>query len=129
MFFYDIIHKTNSKDVEKEYLKYYDNELLQRSVNEYKRLIDIECGKVIKSTTSEIFIEGYDEEGDLIENPDLYEAEIYYDVSVKVKGEDILYSPAGADYCELLGYGVAGKTLKRFTPEQIAAHVIWELEW
>lgn len=129
MLFYDIVHKTNLKDVEKEYIKCYDKKLLQRFVNEYKRLICIGRDEVIKNSAFEIFIEGYDEEENLIDNLDLYEAEIYYDVSAKAEGEDILYSPAGADYCELLGYSISDKTVEKFTSEQIVVHVIWELEW
>ena len=51
----------------------------------------------------------------------------YFDVSLRVTGEELLFSIASSSHGEYLTYPVAEETLARFSPASILAHSLWEL--
>lgn len=53
--------------------------------------------------------------------------DLYFDVSAYHKGEEMLYSIAASLHEEFLQYIIAENTLKKYTPETILAHALWEL--
>ena len=55
--------------------------------------------------------------------------DLYFGVSVYQKGDDMLYSIVLSPHEEFLQYLIDERTLKKYTPEAILAHALWELTW
>lgn len=68
-----------------------------------------------------------DEEGYVVDVFDENEEDLYFDVSLRKKGVEILYSIAASPHEEFLQYTIDEDTLKKFTPDSILAHALWEL--
>ena len=58
---------------------------------------------------------------------DEYDPNVYFDVSLEVKGEDILYSIASSRHRDYLSFNVSHQTLEKMSPASILAHSLWEL--
>ena len=66
-----------------------------------------------------------EEEDTVLDAFDECDKKLYFDVSVEVKGEDILYSIASASYRSYLEFIVSPKTLKQMSYASILAHSLW----
>ncbi len=77
-----------------------------------------------------VYISVYRDNGDeYIYTEDFSEDDttLFFDVSGYNKAEDTVYSIAGSSYIEFLNFLIDKKTLKNFTPEIIAAHLLYEI--
>lgn len=77
-----------------------------------------------------VYISVYAEDGDeYVYTEDFSEDDtsLFFDVSGYNPTEDIVYSIAGSSYIKFLNFMIDENTLKKFTPEAIAAHLLYEI--
>ena len=125
----DLIKSGCFEDVNKKILLHYgdkDNDKFRHLFAELKRKSLLP----IKMEPLTIFITACRETDDdsiAVADFDEDDAGLYFDVSGYIEGEEILYSIASSPYGEFLGYNVDNETIKKFSPETILAHTIYEI--
>lgn len=65
----------------------------------------------------------------VIDSFDCDDKDVFFDVYGKADDYEGLYSIASSAYEDLLGYYVSEDTVTTFSFSQIAAHILWALEW
>lgn len=128
----DVILQTDFKTVSDEFLIHHGDKHIEKIKEIYSKL----CNAESKTNRSNmiIFIRAIKEndQGDediVINDFDLNDNTLMFDICGKDDEYDGLYSIGASEYNELLGYYVDPLTFNRFSCSQIIAHVIWDLYW
>ena len=130
----DLIKKCPFSDVEKK-IKYHYDDYDEVKAEKFRKLYLDLSNMTIKNVIDGewyLYIAAFrvEEDADYVVNVfDENDKELYFDVSVYQKGDDLLYSIASSPHEEFLQYIIAEDTLKKYTPESILAHALWELTW
>ena len=128
----ELINKTTYDKVAKEIKYYYGEEYVELIYPVYLKLKSVMQKK--NTSNMRIFIRALKEnaEGDediVINDFDVLDKNIMYDICGVDDLYDGLYSVASSEYSELLGYYVEEETIKKFSSSQIIAHLLFEIEW
>lgn len=128
----DLISKCQFQDVEnkiKIHYNYENSEMIKMS-RLYLDLSNMPIEKIINEewylciAACRVEEDGTDYVVDVFDEDD---ADLCYDVSAYHKGEEMLYSIASSSHEVFLQYIIDEDTLKKYTPETILAHALWEL--
>lgn len=130
----DLIKKCPYPDVEKKLKFHYDDYDEVKAEKFCKLYLDLSNMTIKNIIDGEWYLHiaafRVEEDADYVVNVfDENDKELYFDVSVYQKGDDLLYSIASSPHEEFLQYIIAEDTLKKYTPESILAHALWELTW
>ena len=127
----DIILKTDFEDVFAEYKKHYEEAHKTKVMDIFQKLNEIHPSPA--SCRMVLFIRAIreNESGDdvVTDDFDCDDKDVFFDVYGKENDYEGLYSIASSAYKDLLGYYVSEETVTRFSFPQIAAHILWALDW
>lgn len=125
----DLIRTCDFDLVQKKITLHYGDKDIEKFRKLYTEL-KLKCSSPQKAETLTIIIEAWREtEDDSVYVEDFHEddATLYYDVSVFVEGEEMLYSIASSPYEDFLSYSIDKRTAEKFSPETIPAHALYEV--
>lgn len=127
----EILSKVDFDNVFMEYKKHYEEEHKGKVMDIFQKLKEItpipnDCNMVLSIRAIK-----ENELGDdvVIDSFDCDDKDVFFDVYGKADDYEGLYSIASSAYEDLLGYYVSEDTVTRFSFPQIAAHILWALEW
>ena len=127
----DIILKTDFEDVFAEYKKHYEEAHKTKVMDIFQKLNEIHPSP--NGCRMVLFIRAIqeNESGDdvVTDDFDCDDKDVFFDVYGKADDYEGLYSIASSAYKDLLGYYVSEETVTRFSFPQIAAHILWALDW
>lgn len=128
----DLIKKCPYQDVEKKLKYHYDDVKTKKFCKLYLDLSNMTINNVIdedwylRIAACRVEDDGTDYVVNVFDEND---KDLYFGVSVYQKGNEKLYSIASSPHEEFLQYIIDEDTLKKYTPESILAHALWELTW
>lgn len=128
----DLIKKCSCQDVENKIKNYYNykNSEMKKMRRLYLNLSNMLIKNVIDEewylciAACRVEEDGTDYVVDVFDEDD---TDLCYDVSAYHNGEKMLYSIASSSHEKFLQYIIDEDTLKKYTPETILAHALWEL--
>ncbi len=126
----DLLRSCPFEDVEKELQLHYNNVDTEKFYKLYRKLNAMTVKEPLEKewylgiTVRRMSEDGTDPAVDVSDEKDM---DIYYDVSGYEKGGEILYAIGTLPYEEFIQYHIDGNTLKKFLPESILAHALWEI--
>ena len=127
----EILSKVDFDNVFMEYKKHYEEEHKGKVMDIFQKLKEITpapngCNMVLSIRAIK-----ENELGDdvVIDSFDCDDKDVFFDVYGKADDYEGLYSIASSAYKDLLGYYVSEETVTRFSFPQIAAHILWALDW
>lgn len=128
----DLIRQCSCEDVEKELKAHYDYD--DREMKKMRRLYSNLSSRSIENVIDEewylcISVRRMQDDGadPVVKQFDEGDEDIYFDVSSYHNGEYLLYSIASSSHEKFLQYIIDENTCKKYTPEAILAHALWEL--
>ncbi len=125
----ELIKNCSFEQVNQKILLHYgdkDNQKFRQLFGELKKMSSLP----IKRENLTIFIKvSLETDEDSIPVKDFNEDDVglYFDVCGYIDGEEMIYSIAASPYEEFLGYAVNDNTMRKFSPETILAHAIYEI--
>lgn len=128
----DLIKKCPYQDVEKKLRYHYDDVKTKKFCKLYLDLSNMTIKNVIdedwylRIAACRVEDDGTDYVVNVFDEND---KDLYFGVSVYQKGNEKLYSIVSSPHEEFLQYIIDEDTLKKYTPESILAHALWELTW
>lgn len=127
----NIIKETKFEIVYQDYAKHYDVKYkytIKKVYDELKSSIS----NVYRNTPI-IYITAYIDNGKdkviQVCEFDFDNADLCFDISVKIVGDNDIYSLCGMEYSDLLGCYIDEDTLSKYTASQIIALILWEIDW
>lgn len=127
----EILSKVDFDNVFVEYKKHYEEDHKTKVMDIFQKLKEITpapngCNMVLSIRAIK-----ENELGDdvVIDTFDCDDKDVFFDVCGKADDYEGIYSIASSAYEDLLGYYVSEDTVTRFSFSQIAAHILWALEW
>lgn len=126
----NLFKQCSYQDVEKELKSHYSDV----DTEEFRRLYLYLSKMTIKNLSNKklylcITVRKMQDDGKdaVVDVFDKSDKDIYFDVSGFEKGMEALYSISSLSYEEFLQYSIDDHTLKKFAPESILAHALWEI--
>lgn len=127
----EILSKVDFDNVFMEYKKHYEEEHKGKVMDIFQKLKEITPIPNDFNMVLSIRAIKENELGDdvVIDSFDCDDKDVFFDVYGKADDYEGLYSIASSAYEDLLGYYVSEDTVTTFSFSQIAAHILWALEW
>ena len=127
----EILSKVDFDDVFAEYKKHYEEAHRTKVMDIFQKLNEIQSSP--NGCHMVLFIRAIreNESGDdvVTDDFDCDDRSVFFDVCGKDDDYEGVYSIASSAYEDLLGYYVSEDTVTRFSFPQIAAPLLWALDW